>query len=86
MTYILMGLDECNQAFRMNDKQYKSKETAQQDLDAMVKNWYYPEGHGFWVEELKDMQYYTDQQLSFDKKLETLEANYWNKEYKQGRI
>jgi hypothetical protein len=58
MSYIIMGVDECNQEFRPNEKEYGSRKSAERDLDAITER--YVEARGFWVEEHKDMQYYTD--------------------------
>jgi len=65
MTYIIMGIDECNQEFRPNEKKYGSRKSAERDLDVVTER--YVEARGFWVEEYKDKSYYQKQaQILYD--------------------
>ena len=59
MNYIIMGIDECGQDFRPNDKRYGSRKSAERDLEAVTER--YPEARGFWLEEHKDKSYYQEQ-------------------------
>jgi len=65
MAYIIMARDECNDEFRPRPYiDYRTEDEAYNQLNAARER--YPEARSFWVELLKDKDYYLQKHLDCD--------------------
>ena len=74
MTYIIMATDECGTQFRADSGGFQDSQTAADAIPELRDG--YPEARGFFVELLKDKDYFMREHMMRD-----LDDDHWGYEY-----